>query len=114
MSSSKLVYSTDAQQYCPSCGKITSKCKCKDSVVLGDGNVKVWRETKGRKGKGVTLVAGLPLDKAELKSTGKKLKQKCGTGGTIKDGVIEIQGDHVELLLNELKQMGYSPKKVGG
>ena len=81
---------------------------------MGDGIVRIQRETKGRKGKGVTLINGVPLAGAELKQLAKKLKQKCGTGGTIKNGVIEIQGDHRDLLLAELTQLGWKVKIAGG
>ena len=76
--------------------------------------VRVSRETKGRKGKGVTLVTGLPLSASELNALGKKLKKKCGTGGTVKNGVIEIQGDHRDVLVTELIKLGYDAKRSGG
>lgn len=72
------------------------------------------RQTKGRKGKGVCLITGLPLTEEELKKLAKELKQRCGTGGTVKDGVIEIQGDNRDLLLEELRSRGYQPKLAGG
>lgn len=72
------------------------------------------RSTKGRKGKGVTLVTGLPLENNSLKELAKKLKQKCGTGGTVKNGVIEIQGDHRDLLVESLNTLGYKAIKAGG
>jgi translation initiation factor 1 len=80
----------------------------------GDGVVRVGRETKGRKGKGVTLVSGVPLPPEELKTLAKELKQKCGTGGTLKDGVIEIQGDHRDALIELLKTKGWTVKRSGG
>lgn len=76
--------------------------------------MRVGRETKGRKGKGVTLVSGLPLDGANLQILAKQLKQRCGSGGTVKDGIIEIQGDHRELLIAELTRQGYKVKQSGG
>jgi translation initiation factor 1 len=76
--------------------------------------VRVARQTKGRKGKGVTLVTGVPLDDAGIKALAKRLKQQCGTGGTVKDGVIEIQGDHRDLLVGELKKLGWTVKLAGG
>lgn len=72
------------------------------------------RETKGRKGKGVTLITGVPLDDEGLKQLAKTLKQKCGSGGSIKDGVIEIQGDHRDVLEKELSGLGYKVKRAGG
>jgi translation initiation factor 1 len=82
--------------------------------IQGDGIVRLVRETKGRKGKGVTLITGLPLGSEELKNLAKTLKQKCGSGGSIKDGVIEIQGDHRDMLELELVSLGYKVKRAGG
>jgi len=76
--------------------------------------VRVSRETKGRKGKGVTLVTGVALSEEDLKQLGSRLKQLCGTGGTVKDGVIEIQGDHRDRLVEWLVQQGHKVKKAGG
>jgi len=83
-------------------------------IPRSDGTVRVARETKGRKGKGVTLVTGVPLDEQALEALAKELKQKCGTGGAVKDGVIEIQGDHRDRLVEELQRRGYRVKKAGG
>jgi len=83
-------------------------------VPAGDGIVRVSRETKGRKGKGVTLIRGMALAEPELRLLTSRLKQLCGTGGTLKDGVIEIQGDHRERLLLWLLEQGYKAKKAGG
>jgi translation initiation factor 1 len=74
----------------------------------------VRRETKGKGGKTVTVVAGIPLEEAELKELAGELKRRCGTGGTIKDWMIEIQGDHVELLMTEMKKRGFQVKRAGG
>ena len=76
--------------------------------------VRVSRQTKGRKGKGVSCVTGLPLAGEALEKLAKQLKQRCGAGGTVKDGVIEIQGDHREVLAQELKKLGYVVKLAGG
>lgn len=76
--------------------------------------VRISRQTKGRKGSGVSLVSGLRLTEPELKILAKELKQKCGSGGTVKNGVIEIQGDHREVLLFSLKSAGYTVKLAGG
>ena len=78
------------------------------------GVVRVGRETKGRKGKGVTLITGVPLAAAELDKLAKQLKQKCGAGGAVKNGVIEIQGDHRDMLVAELSKQGYTVKRSGG
>jgi len=76
--------------------------------------VRVGRETKGRKGKGVTVVTGVPLAADALDALGSKLKRLCGSGGTVKDGVIEIQGDHRDLLVAELAKLGWTVKRSGG
>jgi len=113
---SKLVYSCETGRHCPKCGKTHKQCICSNqtNTSKGDGIVRIQRETKGRKGKGVTLITGIPLPSEELKKLAKTLKQKCGTGGTIKNGIIEIQGDHRELLLQELQNKGWTVKKAGG
>lgn len=79
-----------------------------------DGVVRVGRETKGRKGKGVTVITGLPLTLERINELASQLKQKCGSGGTVKDGVIEIQGDHRDAVVNELTKLGYVVKRSGG
>lgn len=110
-----LVYSTDAGRHCPDCNQPVGACICKQSVVpAGDGIARVRRETKGRGGKTVTTVSGVPLAEDALKELATALKKRCGTGGALKDGVIEIQGDHVELLLEELARRGFKARKSGG
>lgn len=111
-----LVYSTESGRTCPDCHQPRSECRCgdHDTIPEGDGVVRISRETKGRKGKGVTLIRGVPLTEKDLKALAKKLKAKCGTGGTVKDGVIEIQGDQRDLLVTELSQQGYTVKRAGG
>jgi len=111
-----IVFSTDQGRMCPECNQPKDACICKQqsSIPEGDGIVRVSRETKGRKGKGVTLITGLPLEHKELKELGKKLKKRCGTGGSVKEGVIEIQGDLRDLLVEELQKMGYTVKRSGG
>lgn len=116
-SNSRLVYSDEFGSTCPKCGQQLQKCRCNNTSEnrpKGDRIVRIQRETKGRKGKGVTLITGIPLAGDELKALAKTLKQKCGTGGTIKNGIIEIQGDHRDLLLNLLQDKGWQVKKAGG
>lgn len=110
-----LVFSTDAGRHCPDCRQPIDACICKQTAVpTGDGIARVRRESKGRGGKTVTTVSGVPLALDELKELATNLKRRCGTGGSLKDGVIEIQGDHVELLLAELVKLGFKAKKSGG
>ena len=112
-----LVYSTEGGRMCPACRQPQSQCACKaqDAArVLGDGKVRVTRETSGRGGKAVTVVRGLPLDAAALQALGKQLKAACGTGGTVKDGVVEVQGDHADKVLAWLNARGYAAKRAGG
>lgn len=111
-----LVYSTDGGRMCPVCRNPLSACGCKKArpVPTGDGIVRVSRETKGRAGKGVTLVKGVLLDDAGLQALGKRLKAACGSGGTVKDGVIEVQGDHVATVLQLLEKQGMKVKRAGG
>ncbi|KMY00936.1 translation initiation factor Sui1 [Pseudomonas syringae KCTC 12500] len=110
-----LVFSTDAGRHCPDCGQAVAECTCKQTAIPeGDGIARVRRESKGRGGKTVTTISGVPLAEEPLKELAKALKQRCGTGGSLKEGVIEIQGDHVELLLAELIKKGFKAKKSGG
>ncbi len=117
-----LVYSTQAGRICPNCNKPVAQCQCTAnkkasaaaSIASSDGIARVQRETKGRGGKSVTLVRGLGLDAEALAALGKQLKAACGSGGTVKDGVIEVQGDHVVTLIAALQKRGYSVKRVGG
>ena len=111
-----LVYSTDAGRMCPGCRQPLAQCICHQNKPLstGDGIVRVSRETKGRGGKAVTLVKGVLLDEAALTQLGKQLKAACGSGGTVKDGVIEVQGDHVERVMVALTKLGHQVKRSGG
>jgi translation initiation factor 1 len=111
-----LVYSTEGGRMCPVCRRAMASCLCKTAPkpVAGDGIVRVSRETKGRRGKAVTLVRGLPLDDAALASLAKRLRSACGAGGTVKDGVIELQGDHVDRLVPLLQAEGWKVKRAGG
>lgn len=111
-----LVYSTEHGKMCPACRKPVADCICSRNTAkpAPDGIVRVSRETKGRNGKGVTLVKGLALDALALAQLGKQLKTACGSGGTVKDGVIEIQGDHCERVIEALKKQGWVVKRAGG
>ncbi|MBC7378140.1 MAG: translation initiation factor Sui1 [Burkholderiaceae bacterium] len=110
-----LVYSTDAGRMCPVCRNAIAACSCGQvKRPAGDGIVRVSRETKGRKGKGVTLVKGVALDDAALAALAKQLKAACGSGGTVKDGVIEVQGDHCDQVMQLLAKQGMTVKRAGG
>jgi translation initiation factor 1 len=111
-----LVYSTDLGRTCPTCRQAVARCTCRSGTAppAGSGAVRVSRETAGRGGKAVTLVRGLPLAEAELVALGKTLKAACGAGGTVKDGIIEVQGDHVERVMQALVKAGWKPKRSGG
>lgn len=115
--SATLVYSSATGRICVKCGRPASSCVCSKKIApaaSGDGIVRVSRQTKGRKGKGVTLVSGVPLPAEELKGLAQELKKKCGSGGTLKDGIIEIQGDHRDLLIDLLQGRGWTVKRAGG
>ena len=119
----KVVYTSDMGRLCPDCGKPTAGCVCRKGKPRSqpaanrppaDGIVRVGRETKGRKGAGVTVVTGVPGNDDELKRVAGELKKKCGAGGTLKDGVIEIQGDNRDRVTAELEKMGFKVKRSGG
>lgn len=101
---------------CPKCHQLKSTCACKGEPPAPSKStvVRVGRETKGRRGKGVTTVSDLPLNENGLAELAAKLKQRLGTGGTVKDGRIEIQGDHRDRIIAELEGMGYRVKRAGG
>ncbi len=111
-----LVYSTEAGRMCPACRQPVAACTCRTALPApaGDGIVRVSRETKGRGGKAVTLVRGLPLAADDLAALGKRLRNACGAGGTAKDGLLEVQGDHVERVMALLKAEGWTVKRAGG
>ncbi len=113
---SRLVYSTDGGRLCPQCQRPEASCVCGKArpAAVGDGIVRLHRETKGRGGKAVTLIRGLPVTGDALKSLAKALKQKCGVGGSIKDDTVEIQGDQRQLLKAELERRGFTVKIAGG
>lgn len=110
-----LVYSTEGGRMCPACRRPLDACACKakpGNIGKGDGIVRVSHE--GRGGKAVTVVRGVPLDAAGLADLGKRLRAACGSGGTLKDGVLEVQGDHVERVMTLLKAQGWVVKRAGG
>jgi len=112
-----LVYSTEAGRMCPTCRKPIASCICASKPAApapGDGIVRVSRETKGRGGKAVTVVRGLSLDSASLAKLAQQLKAACGSGGTVKDGAIEVQGDHRDKVIALLQAQGYAVKRAGG
>jgi translation initiation factor 1 len=112
-----LVYSTEQGRMCPDCRQPMDACRChagRSEPAPGDGVIRVSRETRGRKGAGVTLIRGVPLAGAELAALASRLKRRCGAGGTVTQGVIEIQGDHRDLVIEELKRPGWTVKRAGG
>jgi translation initiation factor 1 len=112
---SRLVYSTEGGRICPTCRKPVPACACAPPAApRGDGVVRVSRETQGRGGKAVTVIRGLPLDAAALAALGKRLRTACATGGTVKDGVLELQGDHCERVIETLQEQGWVVKRAGG
>ena len=118
----RTVYSSQQGRLCPNCGLPTSKCVCRanprgkptGTSPEGDGIARVGRSSKGRKGKTVTSVTGVPLAPDALRDLTQDLKRLCGTGGTLKEGVIEIQGDHRDTLAEELERRGFRVKRTGG
>jgi translation initiation factor 1 len=107
----RLIYSTSSGSICPECGRPIRECICnemkKEAIPSTPGVFKIFYDTKGRKGKGMTLIKGLPLSETGLLNLAKGLKQKFGTGGSVKDYTIELQGDHREEAAQELKKLGY-------
>lgn len=116
---SRIVYTSGAGRVCPGCGFPTNACRCKARAALAatqaqKGPVRVARQTAGRGGKGVSVITGLGLPPAELEALAKALKQRCGTGGRVADGAIEIQGEHRDTLVAELQKRGIDAKRAGG
>ncbi len=119
MSDSRLVYSSSNFSNCPGCHKPLRKCRCR--LVQDKGKprqpaeqlIRIGREAKGRKGKAVTLVSGFDLSEPDIKALARKLKALCGAGGTVKNGAIEIQGDHREQIKQELEK-GFKNVKLAG
>jgi translation initiation factor 1 len=124
MDDSRLVYSTETGRVCPECGRPGSACSCKEKKTVKtdkqpmsypkDGAIRIQLETKGHKGKTVTSVIGVPLEDAEMQKFAQQLKRHCGAGGSVLDGVIVIQGDHRQTLLDEMQKQGYKAKLAGG
>ena len=120
--SDRLVYSTDDGRIntCPVCGRSYKQCQCdkrgstSQPTKKSDGTVRVMRDRKGRGGKTVTVIAGVMGSEAELTMLAQQLKKLCGSGGTVKDGNIEIQGDHCEKVMAKLTALGYKVKRSGG
>ena len=115
----QLVYSSDNGRVttCPTCGQPYKQCRCASSGIIakkGDGVVRVTRERKGRGGKTVTLITGIAASEEVITSIAQQLKKLCGSGGTVKDGIIEIQGDHCDKTLAKLTALGYKAKRAGG
>ena len=114
-----LVYSTGVGRICPGCRRPAADCVCRtaDGQVAGaraGGPVRVSRQTQGRAGKGVTVISGLPLTAAELEQLATELKRRCASGGTVRDGTIEIQGEHRDTLVAELARRGIRAMRAGG
>ncbi|MFA6383984.1 MAG: stress response translation initiation inhibitor YciH [Candidatus Omnitrophota bacterium] len=109
-----IVYSTGEGRMCPDCAKAVAQCECagirREAVPGTSGVVRVQYETHGRKGKRVTVIRGLPLSQSSLVQLAKKFKQQFGTGGTVQEQAIEIQGDHSGQIKQELKNQGYTVK----
>lgn len=113
MKDNRLVYSTEQGQICPSCQAPIKRCACKEierAKIKGSGDVKLRRETKGRGGKSVVVITGLALNTDQLKLLLGELKRRCGSGGTLKDDALEIQGEHLDVIREELKKRGYKVK----
>ena len=113
---SRPVYSTDSGRLCPQCQRQLVKCVCGSAkpIAAGHGVVRIWRETKDRGGKAVTVIAGIPEHPDTLKIICKQLKQRCGVGGTVKGNTIEIQGDQRTVCQAHLEKLGYQVKVSGG
>lgn len=123
----RLVYSSEHGRICPACGRSESRCECRGKAArartkaredvavakASDGVVRVGRSTKGRRGKVVSTVTGVPVSADELLELAGALKRRCGTGGALKDDVIEIQGDHRDILVEELERRGFKVKRAG-
>jgi translation initiation factor 1 len=117
--SDRIVYSTDGGRVanCPNCGQPYKQCRCEQpapATKKNDGFVRLMRDRKGRGGKTVTVITGITGNDTALSTLAQQLKKLCGSGGTIKDGTIEIQGDHCDKVQMKLVELGYKVKRVGG
>ena len=112
----RIVYSTGLGSLCPNCRRPVRECVCPKGApgAAKAASIRVGREIKGRAGKGVTTVTGLPLSLSDIEALAAKLKKRCGSGGTVRAGVIEIQGDHRDTIVGELSKLGWQAKKSGG
>jgi translation initiation factor 1 len=112
----RTVYSTASGRVCPSCRRPVGDCACRASprTPRGDGVVRVRREVAGRRGRTVTTISGVPLDGDGLRDLAAELKRRCGSGGSVKDGTIEIQGDHRDVVVAALRERGFEVKLAGG
>jgi translation initiation factor 1 len=113
---SRIVYSTGIGSLCPNCRRPVRECVCPKGApgTAKPAAVRVARETQGRAGKGVTTITGLPLPSSEIEALATRLKKRCGSGGTVRAGIIEIQGDHRDTIVAELIKMGWPAKRSGG
>src|SRR5271169_883392 len=113
---SRIIYSTGVGSLCPNCRRPVRECVCPKGApgAAKPAAVRVGREIKGRAGKGVTTVTGLPMSLSDIESLATRLKKRCGSGGTVREGVIEIQGDHRDVIVAELVKLGWPAKKSGG
>jgi translation initiation factor 1 len=112
----RIVYSTGVGSLCPNCRRAVRECVCPKGApgAAKPSVIRVGREVKGRAGKGVTTVSGLPMSLSDIDSLATRLKKRCGSGGTVREGVIEIQGDHRDVIVAELIKLGWPAKKSGG
>ena len=112
----RLIYSTGVGSLCPNCRRAVRECVCPKGApgAAKVSSIRVGREVKGRAGKGVTTVTGLPLSGADIEALATRLKKRCGSGGTVREGIIEIQGDHRDVVVAELAKAGWQAKKSGG
>lgn len=112
---SRLVYSTDGGRFCPGCRRPVADCVCsRQGVATGDGVVRIQRQKQGRGGKEVTVITGLQRDSAQLKDLARAMKRRCGVGGAVKGGNIELQGDQREVAREVLEAEGFKVKLAGG